>query len=97
MNKCAVVWSVTLEPEENEALEVLMAAHGFSIDSDGFEKLVKFIISDNEQDEEDTRQKTSPPRLSGLESLLRDHGPDLVNLGKTAVETALRKWAKAAK
>jgi len=88
MSPRAVVWSVTLEPSENEALESAMSAHGLTIDSDGFEQFIRLVISG-----EFEGQNTSSPRLSGLESLLREHGPDFVRIGKIAIQTAARSWA----
>lgn len=74
MNRRAVVWSVTLEPHENEALESALSAHGLEPNLDGFEKFIRLVLS-GELD----GQEMSNPRLNGLESLIRDHGPSILD------------------
>lgn len=89
----SVVWSVSLSEEESGQLEQILTESGLKPGLEGFEELIRQILSgdfgDDEDEEEQPRAKTD-----ALEKLLRDHGPLIAEGGKLVLEAAKRRFLR---
>jgi hypothetical protein len=87
----SVVWSVSLTNEESEQLEQILSESGLKPGLEGFEALVRQILSGDFGDEEDEEEAPRKPRTDALEQLLRDHGPLIAEGGKIALEMVKKR------
>ena len=91
----SVVWSVSLTNEESEQLEQILSESGLKPGLEGFETLVRQILSGEfEEDEDEAPRK---PKTDALEQLLRDHGPLIAEGGKLAFEMVKKRLLRPGK
>lgn len=94
----AVVWSVSLSDQESEQLEQILSESGFKPGLEGFEELIRQILSGDfgDEDDDDNEQTNRRPRArtDALEQLLREHGPLIAEGGKIALEALQRRFLR---
>ena len=94
----AVVWSVSLSEKESEQLEQILSESGLNPGLEGFEELIRQILSgdfgDDEDDEDEPTNRRPKARTDALEQLLRDHGPLIAEGGKIALEALQRRFLR---
>lgn len=94
----AVVWSVSLSEPESEQLEQILSESGLKPGLEGFEELIRQILSGDfgEEDDDDNEPTNRRPRArtDALEQLLRDHGPLIAEGGKLALEALQRRFLR---
>lgn len=91
----AVVWSVSLSEKESEQLEQILSESGLKPGLEGFEELIRQILSGDFGDDEDEPTSRRPKaRTDALEQLLRDHGPLIAEGGKLVLEAAKRRFLR---
>ena len=94
----AVVWSVSLSEKESEQLEQILSESGLKPGLEGFEELIRQIMSgdfgDDEDDEDEPTNRRPKARTDALEQLLRDHGPLIAEGGKIALEALQRRFLR---
>lgn len=91
----AVVWSVSLSEQESEQLEQILTDSGLKPGLEGFEALIRQILSgDFGDDEEEDEAPRARPKTDALEQLLRDHGPLIAEGGKLVLEAAKRRFLR---
>jgi hypothetical protein len=94
----AVVWSVSLSEQESEQLEQILSESGLKPGLEGFEELIRQILSgDFGEDEDDDNEPTNRrprARTDALEQLLRDHGTLIAEGGKIALEALQRRFLR---
>lgn len=89
----AVVWSVSLSEQESEQLEQILTESGLKPGLEGFEALIRQILSGDFGDDEDDAPRARP-KTDALEQLLRDHGPLIAEGGKIVLEAAKRRFLR---
>ena len=90
----AVVWSVSLSAQESEQLEQILTDSGFKPGLEGFEALIRQILSGDFGDDEEDEAPRARPKTDALEQLLRDHGPLIAEGGKLVLEAAKRRFLR---
>lgn len=93
----SVVWSVSLTNEESEQLEQILSESGLKPGLEGFETLVRQILSGEFGDDEDEDEAPRKPKTDALEQLLRDHGPLIAEGGKLAFEMVKKRLLRPGK
>ena len=94
----SVVWSVSLTNEESDQLEQILSESGFKPGLEGFEVLIRQILSgefgDDDEEEDTPRERPRRPKTDAIEQLLRDHGPLIAEGGKFVLEAAKRRFLR---
>jgi len=94
----SVVWSASLTSEESDRLEQILSESGLKPGLEGFEALVRQILSgefgDDDDDDDAPRESPRRPKTDAIEQLLRDHGPLIAEGGKLVLEAAKRRFLR---